>query len=395
MSSKQPSTKKVQEKQYTRFSLSQRIEHFALLVTFALLGVTGLVQKYAGADISQAIIDFFGGIEGTRLVHRINAVGLAIVSIFHVIDVMYRVLVLRHSMSMLPTLDDFKHVIEDVKYYIGLAKERAQYGRYNYGEKVEYFAVVWGTLLMGATGFMMWNPIASAKFLPGEYIPAAKAAHSGEALLAVLAIIIWHFYNVHIKTFNKSMFTGKLTRSEMEHEHPVELADLDKGKGHHPPPAHILKKRQQYFFPAAFIILTTMSFGLFKFVTIEETAIRTVLDAETSSVFAPITPTPKPTPTPLPTPTPMPAGGTWESAYAELLAQKCSVCHGATALGELSVQSYQDVLTGGMSGPAVVPGDPDGSILVQVQSEGNHAGQLTIDELQGIIDWILEGAPEN
>ena len=88
--------------------------------------------------------------------------------------------------------------------------EPPQEARYTFGEKVEYWSVVWGTVIMAVTGFMMWNPISTLRFLPGEAIPAAKAAHGGEAVLAVLAIIIWHFYHVHIKTFNKSMFTGKL-----------------------------------------------------------------------------------------------------------------------------------------------------------------------------------------
>ncbi|MCS7039976.1 MAG: hypothetical protein NZP34_10260, partial [Caldilineales bacterium] len=75
---------------------------------------------------------------------------------------------------------------------------------------MEYWAVIWGTAVMIITGFMLWNPITTTKFLPGSWIPAAKAAHGGEALLAFLAIIVWHVYNVHIKTFNRSMFTGKL-----------------------------------------------------------------------------------------------------------------------------------------------------------------------------------------
>ncbi len=92
-----------------------------------------------------------------------------------------------------------------------VAKTPPQMGRYTFEEKMEYWAFAWGAIIMGATGFMMWNPISTVKFLPGEVIPAAKAAHGGEALLAVLAIIIWHMYGVHIKRFNKSMWTGKMS----------------------------------------------------------------------------------------------------------------------------------------------------------------------------------------
>ncbi len=73
--------------------------------------------------------------------------------------------------------------------------------------------------------------------MPGEIIPAAKAAHGGEAILAVLAIIIWHFYHVHLRHFNKSMFTGKMSEKEMAHEHPAELAEIQAGIADEPPPA--------------------------------------------------------------------------------------------------------------------------------------------------------------
>ena len=111
--------------------------------------------------------------------------------------------------------------------------------------------MVWGTFIMIITGFMMWNPIATTNYLPGQFIPAAKVAHGGEAVLAALAIILWHFYHVHLRHFNKSMFIGKMTRHEMEEEHPAELALIEAGKdlqaaaagGAAPPPEDLLSHR--------------------------------------------------------------------------------------------------------------------------------------------------------
>jgi hypothetical protein len=60
----------------------------------------------------------------------------------------------------------------------------------------------------------------------------------------------------------------------------------------------------------------------------------------------------------------------------------------------LSLSTYPDALTGGNTGPAIIPGDPDNSVLIQKQSAGNHPGQLTIDELDQVIAWIKAGAPE-
>jgi cytochrome b subunit of formate dehydrogenase len=384
------------KKYYTRFDVSQRIEHLVLLVSFTILGATGLAQKFAISPGGEAVLGFFGGIEQSRVIHRSAAVVLMAVSIYHIIEVLYRILVLRVSLSMLPVPEDFKHLYHDILYYLGLRKHKAYYGRYSYAEKVEYLAVVWGTVIMAITGFMMWNPIATTRWLPGEFIPAAKAAHGGEALLAVLAIILWHFYHVHIRHFNKSMFTGKLTEEEMRHEHPAELAQIKSGQVDQKPPQEVVRRRLQFFLPMAVILTTAFSFGLVKFVTFEQTAIDTVPPGETAPIFVPITPTP--TATPLPSPTPGPGGeiqaNTWKGAFQELFSERCGTCHVQSNLGGLSLATYADALKGGRSGPAIVPGDPDASLLVQVQSTGNHPGQLTIDELEKVIQWIEAGAPE-
>ena len=394
---------------YTRFNRWQRIEHAILIASFTTLAVTGLPQKFAGAPISQTIVAIFGGIEAIRVIHRIAAIVLMAQSIYHVVAVLYRVLVRRASLSMFPVLDDFKHLFQDVLFYLGLRKRKGYYGRYSYAEKAEYLAVVWGTLIMIITGFMMWNPIATAQVLPGEIIPAAKVAHGGEAVLAVLAIILWHFYNVHIKHLNKSMFTGKLTREEMKHEHPAELALIDAGKAGGATPPETQRRRQRVFVPIATVLSVALGFGLIRFVTFEQTAIETVPRGEAVRAFVPFTPTPSPTPSPTlpptatPTPapvTPTPAGGAvaveaWNGGIDQLIAARCAACHVNAALGELSLKTYADALKGGKSGPAVVPGDPGASMLVQIQSKGGHAGQLSEDELARVIAWIQAGAPES
>lgn len=382
---------------YVRFSLSQRIEHLVLLVSFSMLGITGLAQKYATSQAGGFVISLFTGIDGSRIVHRWSAVILMAVSVYHVVASLYRILVLRHPLSITPLIDDFKHLFQDILYYFGKRAHKAYYGRYSYAEKVEYLAVVWGTVIMAITGFMMWNPIATTRFLPGEWIPAAKAAHGGEALLAVLAIILWHFYHVHIRHLNKSMFTGTLTEEEMRHEHPAELAAIRAGKVPQPPADAERKKRERIFYPIAAVIVAVSAFGLYKFITLEETALA-LADTprgETAPIFVQITPTPSPTPPATATPPPLEAGNlTWEGGIGELLGSKCNACHVASALGGLSLATYEDALQGGDTGPGVVPGDPDASVLVQKQLAGGHPGQLAEDELAKIIEWIQAGAPK-
>lgn len=388
--------KTVTDKKYTRFDITQRVEHFIFLLSFTVLGITGLAQKYSENMISQQLIQSLGGIENTRLIHHWAAVVMMFVSIFHILNLLYRIFVLRVPWSMMPVIEDIKHLIHDVGYYLGIRKEQAYYGRYNYAEKMEYLAVVWGTIIMGITGFMMWNPIVTAEYLPGQIIPAAKAAHGAEAILAVLSILLWHFYHVHLRHFNKSMFTGKLTREEMKEEHPAELAKIDAGHNYTPPPTTILRRRQFIFFPFAIIIAIVMIFSAYQFVTVEDTALAQVTIRETAEVFVPVTPTPKPTPTLAPTSPPQEGvqANSWSGAYEAMFRNRCGTCHGFTAVGGLSLATYEDALIGGDSGPAIVPGNAEASVLVQVQLEGGHPGQLTPEEISSVIEWIEAGAPE-
>ncbi len=381
---------------YNRFDISQRIEHIIFLASFTVLGFTGLIQKFAAYPISDMFIYTLGGIEQVRIIHHISAFIMMIISGYHVLVLGYKVAVLRVPWTMLPGIEDGQHLIQDVLYWLGFRKHRGYYGRFNYAEKMEYLAVVWGTVIMGLTGFMMWNPITTTSILPGEYIPAAKAAHGAEAILAVLAIIIWHFYHVHIKHFNKSMFTGKLNREEMRHEHPAELAQIEANKAPRRPSPEVIRKRQIAYFPAAFIFTLVFGFGVYKFTFVEETAITTVPQGETAQVYVPVTPTPRPSPTAPPTLAPGAEVGamTWDGYFSGLFRNRCGSCHGITKVGGLSLATYQDALAGGNTGPAIIPYDPDNSILVQKQSAGNHPGQLTIDELDQVIAWIKAGAPE-
>ncbi len=374
---------------FRRFTLAHRLEHVLLLASFTTLAITGLPQKFADAGWAQAMIGLMGGIELTRQIHHIAAVVLMMETVYHLISVGYRLFVRRVRLTMLPTLRDAQDALEAFLYNLGLRKEEPQGGRYTFGEKAEYWAVVWGTVVMAITGFMMWNPIATTNFLPGQFIPAAKAAHGGEALLAVLAIIVWHMYHVHLRQFNKSMWIGTLTEHEMIEEHPLELADIKAGTaGPLLDPAGT-KARERRYYPAATVVAALLLFGLYEFVTFEKTAIDTVTRGEQIAAFAPLTPTPLPTPRP--TPTSIALQPVWEGNIAFVLQQKCGDCHGAIA--GLDFSTYQSAMKGGNKGPVILPGDPENSLIVIKQGK-KHPGQLSEVELSVLKEWIAAGAPE-
>jgi formate dehydrogenase gamma subunit len=381
-----------QENKYLRFSISDRIEHWIQMACFATLGMTGLAQKFANSPISIWFIALLGGIEVLRVIHRIASIGLMLGTIYHVGSAGYKYYVKRSRIAMLPSLYDVRAALGIFLYNLKLKKTKPQQGRYTFDEKFEYWAFVWGTAVMGITGFMLWNPIATAKIIPGIAIPAAKAAHSGEALLAVLAIIVWHFYNVHIKHLNKSMFTGYLKEHEMLEEHTLELADIKAGINQIPQDPKMVAKRKKIFFPVYTVIAAMMLVGVYFFIAGEDTAIATVPPAEDVVVYVPLTPTPLPTL--IPTSIPEPVGNTWNEGIAALMIDRCGTCHAASVMGGLELNSYQGALAGGVTGPAILPYNPEESVLIQRQVDGDHPGQLNEDELIKIIDWIEAGARE-
>jgi len=277
---------------YLRFPVVRRIEHLIMLLSFTTLGLTGLPQKYTESSIGAFVLGLLGGIENLRFIHHTAAIVMMFGTAYHILVMGYSVFVLRDQMSMLPSIQDAKDGLQALLYNLGLAKTYPQMGRYTFEEKMEYWAFLWGAAVMGATGFRMWNPITATQYLPGQFVPAAKAAHGGEAVLAVLAIIVWHMYGVHIKRFNKAMWTGTQTEAEMLHEHPLELADMKAGLADKRPDAATLRKRKMIYYPVAAIVTLGMLAGIFGFINGEKTALTTIAPLTETQIYSPQTPQP-------------------------------------------------------------------------------------------------------
>jgi cytochrome b subunit of formate dehydrogenase len=405
---------------YVRFPLARRVEHIVMLSSFIILGLTGLPQKFSTSPLSIAFVGLLGGIENLRLIHHTAAIVMMLGTIWHILFFGYMAFVVRTRLSMLPSLQDVKDGWQALMYNLGFSKSYPQMGRYTFEEKMEYWAFVWGVIVMGTTGFMMWNPITTVKFLPGEVIPAAKLAHGWEAVLAILAILIWHMYGVHLKRFNKSMFTGKMSEEEMLHEHPLELADIKAGLAERSADPATIRKRQRIYIPVAAVLAVIMLGSVYGFVNVESTAITTVArQVPTVQVFVPWTPTPAPTmtstlpPTETPLPTVTPTLGTpgtettpstvettvassltWDIAIGPMLQAKCGTCHGTAATAGLNLTTYADAMKGASDGPVIVSGEAANSKIVQIQQAGGHPGQLTPEEIAQLVEWIDTGAPE-
>ena len=212
-----------------RFSWGRRIEHLVGALVFIILALTGLAQRFHTSGWANWLIGFLGGIDATRVVHRWAGLLFTALLAGHVAISVYGLLVLRWRPSMVVNRKDFSDALTNLRYYFGLCDSPARCDRFDYRQKFEYWGVILGGMLMILTGFMLWYPVqlfAWLPFLPGQVIPAAKAAHTNEAMLALLIIVVWHIYNSvfspEVFPLDTSILTGRISRSRMLHEHPLE-----------------------------------------------------------------------------------------------------------------------------------------------------------------------------
>jgi cytochrome b subunit of formate dehydrogenase len=128
---------------------------------------------------------------------------------------------------MLPRVQDVRDFITNARYLTGLRPTPPKFDRFGYIEKAEYWALIWGTVVMTVTGFMLWFENQSLQIFDKWVLDLATIVHFYEAWLAFLAIVVWHFYfvifNPEIYPMNWTWLTGRMSEKVMEHEHPREL----------------------------------------------------------------------------------------------------------------------------------------------------------------------------
>jgi formate dehydrogenase subunit gamma len=209
-----------------RFSPWRRAEHFAIMLVFVLLCVTGLPQKFFEQGWARWTIEMAGGVERARWLHRASGLMFAALTLLHLAGAAWLVATRRARLSLVPDRKDFADAIMSVKYYLGLVQTHPRFDRYDYRQKFEYWGMLLGSLVVIGTGIVLLWPASFAQYLPGQLIPVSKVAHSNEGLMAFLVIITWHIYNAHLSPdvfpFDGSIFTGRISEERMRHEHPLE-----------------------------------------------------------------------------------------------------------------------------------------------------------------------------
>jgi cytochrome b subunit of formate dehydrogenase len=211
----------------TRMTVNQRWQHLILLISFFVLVLTGFALKFPETWYAQ----IFGMGEHWRgIIHRIAGVVLMADGIYH----LFYLAMLREGRRMLrdiaPRPRDLFDLFANMAYALGLSKKKPAFGRFNYAEKAEYWALVWGTALMGLTGVMLWAKVWVGNTLARVWVDLATTVHFYEAILATLAILVWHFYQIifdpEVYPMNWAWYDGKMPVEQYKHEHPLDTESL-------------------------------------------------------------------------------------------------------------------------------------------------------------------------
>jgi cytochrome b subunit of formate dehydrogenase len=217
-------------RQFQRFSGNFRAQHMVLMVSCIILIITGLPLKFHEARVSQIFFDLIGGVQMSTLIHRVGAVGLIGVGVYHLLYLIASREGRRNFLALLPRTKDATDLVQMFRYFMGRTDQKPRFGRFSYVEKFDYWAVYWGMVIMIGSGLLLWFLETSLQFLPKFAADIAREAHSDEGLLATLAIIIWHFYNVHLNPehfpMNRTFWSGMISEEEMRRHHPLEYEEL-------------------------------------------------------------------------------------------------------------------------------------------------------------------------
>jgi cytochrome b subunit of formate dehydrogenase len=220
---------------YLRMTVSERIQHATMAISFMILVITGFMLRYPNtwwvshiSDLSSHVVEY------RSWIHRIAAITMIIISFYHIYYISFTQRGRQLVKDLFPKLSDFTDAIGVAKFNLGISKVKPKLDRFSYVEKAEYWALVWGTIVMSLTGLLMWIYIDYIGVFSKLDWDIARTIHYYEAWLAFLSIVIWHFYfvifNPDIYPMSLAWFKGTITEEEMAEEHPLELERIKKEK---------------------------------------------------------------------------------------------------------------------------------------------------------------------
>jgi cytochrome b subunit of formate dehydrogenase len=225
-----PVPPEIAQRVFERLTLNERIQHVVLLVTFIILALTGFALKFPDTWWARPLVWIEGGYAVRAGLHRIAGVLLTLAAMYHLAYLCGTRRGRTQLRLMRPCRRDMIQAWDMVAFYLGRRSCRPPFHRFSYVEKLEYWAVVWGTAVMAGTGLIMWFQTAVLQRWPLVMIDLASTVHYYEAWLATLAILVWHFYAVifrpDVYPMSLVWLTGTMTGEQMAKDHAAELDEV-------------------------------------------------------------------------------------------------------------------------------------------------------------------------
>ncbi len=209
-----------------RLNSQERLQHLLTFVTFFILVITGFMLKIPEAwilkfgETGKVVFEYRG------LLHRIAGTVMILSSLAHVWYIITDPDGRSFLRDMIPRFKDARDMVQNLAYYLGMRKEPPEFDRFDYREKMEYWALVAGTIIISSTGLLLWTEEYWSTFV----LNLSILIHGMEAILATLAVFVWHFYTVHYKPGkfpgSRIWIDGKMPLHELKEEHPLQFARM-------------------------------------------------------------------------------------------------------------------------------------------------------------------------
>jgi formate dehydrogenase gamma subunit len=215
-----------------RMNLNQRIQHAVMALSFMVLVISGFALAWPDSIFATV----FGPSEQVRrMVHRVAAVVMMAIGLYHLAYMIFTGEGRKGLRDLWLRFSDARDLADVLRYYLGLSKKKPEFARFSYAEKAEYWAGMWGTIVMALTGLMIWYSVDVARWIPRWWIDVATTVHYYEAILATLAILVWHFYHVifdpDVYPMNWAWLDGKMSAEKFKEEHAREFEETQEKPG--------------------------------------------------------------------------------------------------------------------------------------------------------------------
>lgn len=220
-----------------RFTPAQRLFHLLLMLSFVTQSATGLARMFIETSWGYFLASIFGGYQKALTLHKGAGIFMLVLVCVHVFYVLIMIDWRRFPKSvfgpdsLLPQRADLVQALQHVGWLLGMTKP-PRFDRWGYWEKFDYWSVLWGIVILGGTGLILFDTIISSRYIPGWELNVALWIHRIESILAMAHVFIIHFIIGHLRRhsfpMDLAMFAGSVDLEKTRHERPAWVDRLEK-----------------------------------------------------------------------------------------------------------------------------------------------------------------------